>query len=148
MRISDWSSDVCSSDLLSDVIDNIAPTDTPFLSALKKDKCKSRFFEWQTDSLSAAANNAQIEGNDASFVAVTPTTRWGNYCQISSKNFVISRTENIVDKAGRDKEDDYQTIKKERELKRDKDFALIQKSNHNAGANETARSTRGPGGRS
>src|SRR3546814_15400980 len=64
---------------LSDVIDNIAPTDTPFLSALKKDKCKSRFFEWQTASLSAAANNAQIEGNDARFVAVTPTNRWANY---------------------------------------------------------------------
>src|SRR3546814_6687930 len=85
---------------LSDVIDNIASTDTPFLSALKKDKCNSRFFEWQTDSHSAAANNAQIQGNDASFVAVTPTTRWGNYSQLSSKNFVISRTENTVDKSG------------------------------------------------
>src|SRR3546814_15942275 len=124
---------------LSDVSDNIAPTDTPFLSALKKDKCKSRFFEWQTDSLSAAANNAQIEGNDASFVAVTPTTRWGNYCQISSKNFVISRTENIVDKAGRDKEVDYQTMKKTKELKRHKDFALIQNNTKNAGKRKHVR---------
>lgn len=124
---------------LSDVIDNIAPTDTPFLSALKKDKVKSRFFEWQTDSLSAAANNAQIEGNDATFAAITPTTRWGNYCQISSKNFVISRTENIVDKAGRDREVDYQTMKKTKELKRDKDFALIQNTTYNAGATATAR---------
>src|SRR3546814_10200387 len=139
MRISDWSSDVCSSHLLSDFIDNIAPTDTPCLPIVKKDKCKARCFEWQTDSLSDAANNAQIEGNDASFVAVTPTTRWGNYCQISSKNFVISRTENIVDKAGRDKEVDYQTMKKTKELKRDKDFALIQNSTYNAGATATAR---------
>src|SRR3546814_19237709 len=106
---------------LSDVIDNIAPTDTPFLSALKKDKCKSRFFEWQTDSLSAAANNAQIEGNDASLVAVTPTNRCGNYCQISSTNFVISSTENIVDKAVSDKEGENKTMKKPKELRREQD---------------------------
>lgn len=43
---------------LSDVIDNISPLDTPFMSALKKSKASARFFEWQTDSLSAAANNA------------------------------------------------------------------------------------------
>jgi hypothetical protein len=43
---------------LSDIIDNISPTETLFLSACKKVKAKSRKFEWQTDSLSAAAANA------------------------------------------------------------------------------------------
>lgn len=31
---------------LSDVIDNISPTDTPLYSALKKSKASARFFEW------------------------------------------------------------------------------------------------------
>jgi hypothetical protein len=31
---------------LSDVIDNISPTVTPFYSMLKKSKCASRFIEW------------------------------------------------------------------------------------------------------
>lgn len=43
---------------LSDVIDMISPTDTPFYSMLKKSKCSARFFEWQTDALAGAANNA------------------------------------------------------------------------------------------
>lgn len=122
------------------MIDNISPTTTPFYSLLKKAKCNGRFVEWQTDALAAAANNAQLEGDDvSSFTAVVPTTRWGNYCQISTKNFVISRTENIVDKAGRAKEIDYQTIKKTKEIKRDMEVALIQNTTYNAGATGTAR---------
>lgn len=31
---------------LSDIVDMISPTDTPFLSALKKSKTSSRYFEW------------------------------------------------------------------------------------------------------
>lgn len=42
---------------LSDIVDMISPTDTPFLSALKKSKCSARYFEWQTDALASAANN-------------------------------------------------------------------------------------------
>jgi hypothetical protein len=70
---------------------------------------------------------------------VTPTTRWDNYCQISSKSFVISGTEDVVDKAGRDSEIDYQTILKTKEIKRDMNFALIQNGTYNAGNSTTAR---------
>jgi hypothetical protein len=131
---------------LSDVIDNIAPTETAFLSALKKVKVKARNFDWLTDTLDTAANNKQIEGNDVTFDAVTPPVRWSNYCQISSKNFIISRTENVVDKAGRDREMDYQTILKTKAMKRDANFALIQNGSYNAGATGTARQTRGLAG--
>ncbi|HEL7630524.1 TPA: DUF5309 domain-containing protein [Stenotrophomonas maltophilia] len=132
---------------LSDVIDIISPTDTPLYSALKKSKASARYFEWQTDALAAAANNAQLEGDDvSSFTAVTPTTRWGNYAQISTKNFVISDTEEIVDKAGRKSEIAWQTKKKLSELKRDAETALIQNGTFNAGAVGTARQTRGLAG--
>lgn len=129
---------------LSDIIDLISPTDTPVLSALRKSKASARLFEWQTDALAAAANNAQLEGDDiATFTAVTPTVRWGNYCQISSKNFVISATEEVVDKAGRKSEIAMQTKNKLAELKRDKEYALLRNPTFNAGNTTTARQTRG-----
>ena len=128
---------------LSDIIDIISPTDTPVQSALRKSKAKGRFFEWQTDALAAAANNAQLEGDDTAFTAITPTVRWGNYCQISSKSFVISATEEIVDKAGRKSEIAYQTRNKLKELKRDKEFSIMRNTTFNAGNTTTARQTRG-----
>lgn len=132
---------------LSDVIDNISPTATPLYSAMRKKKSISRRPEWLTDSLATAANNAQLEGDDVtSFTAVTAPVRWDNYAQISTKNFVISRTENIVDKAGRDKEVDYQTLKKTKEIKRDIEVACIQNATYNAGAAATPRQTRGLAG--
>lgn len=72
--------------------------------------------------------------------------RWGNYTQISSKNFVISDTEEVVDKAGRKSEIAYQTSMKMAELKRDWEVALIQNQTSNAGATGTARQTRGLAG--
>lgn len=77
------------------------------------------------------------------FTAVTPTVRWDNYCQISNKTFVISATEDMVNKAGRDSEIDYQTLKQTKEIKRDINFALIRNTTYNAGNATTARQTRG-----
>ena len=51
---------------LSDIIYNIAPTDTPFMSTIGKTKATAVYHEWQTDSLAAAAANAAVEGADAS----------------------------------------------------------------------------------
>lgn len=82
----------------------------------------------------------------ASFTAVSPSTRWGNYTQISTKNFVISDTEEVVDKAGRKSEIAFQKAKKMKELKRDAETAIIQNTTQNAGALGTARQTRGLAG--
>jgi hypothetical protein len=129
---------------LSDLIDRISPTDVPFYSSLKKKKATAVKFEWQSDSLAAAANNAQIEGDDiATFTAVTPTTRWDNYTQIARKEFIISRTQEVVDKAGRSSEIALQKSKKGLELKRDVEVSIIQNQTYNAGAAATARQTRG-----
>jgi hypothetical protein len=125
----------------------ISPTERPLTAMLRKSKCNSRFFEWQTESLAAAANNAQIEGDDVtSFTAITPTTRWGNYTQISTKNFVISMTEEVVDKAGRKSEIARQKLNKTKEILRDQEVALTQNTTQNAGALGTARQTRGLAG--
>ena len=49
---------------LSDVIYNIAPMDTPFMSGLSKQSVDNTFYEWQTDTITAGAANRKIEGDE------------------------------------------------------------------------------------
>tara|TARA_R110002096_G_scaffold66306_1_gene161354 strand:- start:14471 stop:14773 length:303 start_codon:yes stop_codon:yes gene_type:complete len=70
---------------LSNIIYDISPTSTPFISGISHGAATATNHEWQTDTLGAAANNAVIEGNDATTTAAIPTVRLGNYTQISSK---------------------------------------------------------------
>lgn len=129
---------------LSDIIYNIAPTQTPLLSMAKKGKATNILFEWQIDTLDAAANNAQLEGDDiTSFSAVTPTTRVNNRTQISYKTFVLSGTEQAVTKAGRKDEIAYQIMLKGKALKRDMETALTQNTTAVTGSTGVARQTRG-----
>lgn len=128
---------------LEDVIFRISPTETPFLSMLDRVKATGTYHEWQTQDLATAANNAQIEGDDATAAAVVPTARIGNYTQISSKTVITSGTQRAVNTAGRDDELAYQVSLKGLELKRDMEVALTQNGTHNAGAAGTARQLRG-----
>lgn len=66
---------------LSDIIFDISPTETPFVSSIAKLKAKARLHEWQTDGLDSAAANSQIEGDDATTNTAVPTVRLTNYCQ-------------------------------------------------------------------
>ena len=87
---------------LSNVITNIAPEETPFMSNIGRETISNSLYEWQTDTLAAAAANKQLEGDDVtSFDAVTATVRMQNYAQISRKTIVLSATEETVNKAGR-----------------------------------------------
>lgn len=111
---------------LTDVIYNISPTETPFMTGIGRTKAEQTLHEWQTDTLAAAAANAQLQGDDiSSFDAVTATTRLGNNTQISRKTVVIADTEEAVRKAGRKSEIAYQVAKKGKELKRDIENTLI-----------------------
>jgi hypothetical protein len=130
---------------LSNVIYNISPEETPFISNVGRENVKNTYFEWQTDALAAAsAANAALEGDDiSSFTAVSPTARVGNYTQISTKNVVISGTLESVDKAGRRSELTYQLAKLGAELKRDMEAALLANQAAVAGNTTTARRTAG-----
>ena len=71
---------------LSDIIYDVTPTETPFLTALPKGKSTSTKHEWQTRALTAASgSNAVLEGDDATTDASTANTRVYNYPQISDK---------------------------------------------------------------
>jgi len=127
---------------LSNVITNIAPEETPFMSNIGRENVSNTLFEFQTDTLAAAAANAQLEGDDvASFDAVTATVRVQNYCQISRKTIILSATEEVVNKAGRRSELAYQIAKRGSELKRDQEFIMLANTGAVAGDSTTARKT-------
>ena len=128
---------------LSNVIYQISPEETPFMSNIGRENVKNTFYEWQTDDLaSAVTTNAQIEGDDiTSFTTVTPTVRLGNYTQISRKDVIISGTLESVDKAGRRSELSYQMAKRSAELKRDMETTMLANQGAAAGSTSAARKT-------
>jgi len=104
---------------LADVIFNISPQETPFVSNIGKKSVRNTYFEWQTDALATAAANAQIDGDNlASYTAVVPTVREGNYTQIMRKDFILADNLEVINEAGRKSEKAYQITKTGNELKR------------------------------
>jgi hypothetical protein len=129
---------------LSNVIKNISPEDTPFQSNIRSESVSNTYFEWQEDSLSAAAVNAQLDGDDIStFSAVTPTTRVGNYTQILRKDFILADSLESIDAAGRKSQIAYELAKVGSELKRDVEFNLLSNQGQAAGSTTAARKSRG-----
>jgi|TARA_R100001443_G_scaffold91832_1_gene98546 hypothetical protein len=125
---------------LADVIYNIAPTETPFMSNAGTGSASQSNHEWQTDGLANAAANKQIEGDDAANLATVATTRLGDFTQISTKVIGVSGTDQAVTNAGRGDELAYQMAKAGKELKRDMEFTLVGQENFKtAGAAGTAR---------
>jgi len=126
---------------LADIIYNISPTDTPFMSNIGRGVAKQTLHEWQTDALAAAiSTNAVVEGDDvATFPSVAATTRVGNYTQISRKLIILSDTLEVVDKAGRKSELAYQLAKRSSELKRDMETTILTAQGGDGGGAATAR---------
>jgi hypothetical protein len=110
---------------LADVIYNISPTETPFLSNASKGTATNTLHEWQTDSLAAVAVNAQVEGDDYNGDSRSATTRLTNYTQISAKAVTISGTDDAVNNAGMGIQMAYQLAKMGKEIKRDMENAIV-----------------------
>jgi len=130
---------------LSDVIYDISPTDTPFLSNItKKGSVSNTYFEWQTDALTAASgSNAVVEGAAVGTAATTATTRLGNYTQISKKVVEVTGTQDKVNNAGKKSEMAHQLAKASKELKRDMETSLLADNAAVAGSASVARETKG-----
>jgi len=67
---------------LADVIYNIAPTETPFISNAASGSAAQTLYEWQTDGLANAGANAQIEGDDYTLGSRAATTRLQLYTNL------------------------------------------------------------------
>ena len=125
---------------LTDIIYDISPTETPFMSSIGKTKATAVYHEWQTDSLAAATTaNAAVEGADATSATLSPTVRLGNYTQIIQKTVQVSGTLDAVNKAGRKSEKAYQLAKASAEIKRDLETILLANQGRSAGTSTTAR---------
>lgn len=126
---------------LSNMIYKISPYDTPFFSAIDKEKASAVNHEWQTQALAAAStSNAQLEGDDATTKAVTARVRLGNICQISTKTVRVSGTQQAVQTAGVPNELANQEMLAGQELKTDIESQMVGSNQaKNTGADATAR---------
>ena len=128
---------------LANVIYNISPTDTPFMSSIGTGSASSTLHEWQTDALAAAATNVVMEGDNTPSRALVATSKLLNYTQISTKPVVVTGTQEVINKAGMTSEMAYQIAKAGKELKRDMEFDLTGVNVATVGSSGTGRKLRG-----
>jgi hypothetical protein len=110
---------------ISDVITNISPTKTPFQSGCGTEKVTQKLFQWQEDSLRAAATNAQTEGFDGVDVTATPTVMRSNVTQILAETVKVSGSLDASSSYGRARETAYQLAKSAAQVKRDLENAMV-----------------------
>ena len=129
---------------LSNIIYDVSPTATPFMTMIPHIKATGTKHEWMTDALdTAVSTNAVIEGDDATTTAATPTVRVFNYTQISDKVPLVTGTQLAVNAAGRANEMAYQMEKAMKALKRDVETTLLDNGAYVAGNDTLARQAAG-----
>jgi len=111
---------------LDNFVSMITPTDTPIYSMAGKEKASSKHPEWEYEELDAVGDNAQPEGNEYTFDAVSPPTRVGNYTQIFTKTFRFSGTQQAVSNAGNAEKRAHELMKKGKALRKDMEKAIVQ----------------------
>ena len=119
---------------LSNVVSMITPEDTPIYSMIGHPSLDSKHPEWEYDSLAAPADNAQLEGDEYTFGAITPPTRVGNYTQIFRKELIVSATQDAVSNAGDHESSKKQKLKKGVELRKDVEFCILSNTASVAGS--------------
>ena len=124
---------------LEDIIYTASPTDTPFMSMIGREKAKDITHSWTTDSLRAAAANANIDGDETSFAAYTAPARLSNTCQIFKEAFVVSGTARAVNTVGGMDELVRLSLKSQKQVLQDTELALVGNQAPVAGNNSTAR---------
>ena len=124
---------------LTNVIYDISPEETPFMSSCAKVGAANTLHEWQTDSLRASQDNAHVEGDDTTADSRSPTTRLGNYTQIFKNAVVVPGTDDATKKAGRGKDMAYHVLKTGKEQKLDIERALFLNQARVGGNDTTAR---------
>lgn len=127
---------------LLNVVTNISPDETPYLSKFGKSKATNTLHSWLTDSLSDPTNSGHVEGADYSFTKPGARTRLSNDTQIFVTPVEVSRSQMAADAAGVDNEFSYQVAKamKEHAIKIEK--ALVSGTG-NSGGTGTARLLKG-----
>lgn len=111
---------------LSDILYDVSPTDTPFLTMAKKGKAEATHHEWLTDALNPPVKNAVVEGNVPTVAKAGSRVRIGNYTQILEKTASVTGTQEKANKGGGIKSEmAYQVSRRMKEIKRDLEATLV-----------------------
>lgn len=121
---------------LTDILTNVTPTETPFLSDFGRTTASNTLHEWETDTLAAPADNAQIQGAEFSFTKRSTASRLNNRTQIFTTPVEVSDTIRETNPAGYKDEFAYQMDKAMKEHARDIEIALVTGTG-NSGASGT-----------
>lgn len=114
---------------LGNILWDVSPTETPFLTAAGKNKATAISHDWPTQQLKTADHIAAIEGEDAVPVKRDARTRLSNYTQIIKDHAVASGTQEVVLKGGSVKsEQARQVMNIMREFKTHAEFSMIGRS--------------------
>ena len=128
---------------LSNIIYNISPMQTPFMSSIGKRNIKNVVFDWQTEVLPTPSAAGQLEGFELSRSTSTATTRVSNVAMISSRDATVTGSQDASDPAGKKSEMAHQLAIMAKALKRDMEEALCQNGAKTTGDATTARVTGG-----
>ena len=128
---------------LSNIIYNISPMQTPFMSSIGKRNIKNVVFDWQTESLPTPSSAGQLEGFTLARSLATPTVRENNVAMISSRDATVTGSQDASDAAGKRSEMAHQLAIMSKALKRDMEEALCQNGGKTTGNATTARKTGG-----
>lgn len=127
---------------LSDIVELIAPEDTPFQSVIGKGKIRNTLFNWVEEALNTADDtNARVEGADAGTATEQNVQERQNYTQIFTRTIVATGTSQAVDQAGSLETLADQVSKRARELKRDMEKVFLGGQVAAAGSATVARKT-------
>ena len=85
---------------LSDMCWDVSPADTPFITAIRKNKATGVLHSWLTDTLSTGAGTSRIEGLDAVAADPTSRSRLTNNTEILTKHSVVTGTQEASLKGG------------------------------------------------
>jgi hypothetical protein len=120
------SSSVRNRETMSDLISMITPEETPLYSLIGTEKVDGVKPEWNLDSLATpSVTNKFVQGDPFTYAAITATTRVSNYTQIMRKDFIVSKTQEVVSKAGPKSDFNREKLKKGVELRTDIEATIV-----------------------
>ncbi len=127
---------------LDSVIWDLFPMDTYFQNNIDKVDVKNPQHQWLFDSLAAAANNKQIQGDLVAYATLATAFRVSNYTQIARKAVILTDTLLALETVGGNSMG-RAIMKSMKEYKRDVEFDLLGRQGSSAGATNLAAASGG-----
>ena len=127
---------------LDSVIWDIFPMDTYFQNNIDKVDVGQPQHQWVFDTLAAAANNKQIQGDTFAYTTAVTAQRVSNYTQIARKAVTISGTVDASKTVGGNPVG-REVMKQTKQYKRDVENDLLGRQGSSAGATNVAAASGG-----